>query len=231
MSSENSESMPFNVVGSSDPADIDRQKMAEKEAISLEEWSKNNLPAAKITFRWRYANRTIQLYERRLHSLANFNVGPAIQAWARSRMEWMRDERLYEKPNGVIVFSVDPDADIDIALDDIGEVPSFSEADLEWGEGDRLQGTSLEGTVWVIKDGTAIPCPSEVRHAADTLVRDLVKTFGFELVERTIAAADLESAEVFFASDEFGAIPCTGHEGEITDKMVKSFDKLWTLAR
>ena len=79
--SDTEDKIPFNLVGAqddADPANIAREELAEREAISLEEWSKRNLPDHKITFRWRYDNKKIQLYERRLHSLASFNVGPAI---------------------------------------------------------------------------------------------------------------------------------------------------------
>lgn len=225
--------MPFNVIGQDDddPANVAREEMAEREAVTLEEWSKNNLPEHKITFRWRYDNKTIQLYERRLHSLAKFNVGPAIQAWARSRLEWIRDERLFQKPDGVIVFSVDPEADIDIQLEDQREAPKFTIDDLDW-VGDELNGANLEGSVWVVRDGKAAIFPTPIRHAADTLTRDLATAFGLRPVEdEHYTPADLEDAEVFFVNDEFGCIPCEGKGGEATDKMVKAFEKLWSLKK
>lgn len=229
----NAENMPYNLVGADDddPANLAREEMAEREAVTLEEWSKKNLPDHKITFRWRYDNKTIQLYERRLHSLAKFNVGPAIQAWARSRLEWIRDERLWQMPDGVIVFSVDPEADIDIQLEQQREAPAFTIDDLQW-TGDELSGSSLEGSVWVVGDGKAAIFPSPIRHAADTLTRDLVQAFGLEAVEDAhLTPAELEDAEVFLASDEFGCLPCEGKDGFITQKMQQSFAKLWSLKR
>lgn len=229
--SDTEDKIPFNLVGAqddADPANIAREELAEREAISLEEWSKRNLPDHKITFRWRYDNKKIQLYERRLHSLASFNVGPAIQAWARSRMEWMRDEKLFELPDGVLVFSIDPDADIDIQLEPQREAPTFTIDDLEW-VGDELDGSDLAGSVWVARGDELSIFPQPIRHAADTLVRDLAQAFGLQIVGAHLTPADLENAEIFHVSDEFGIIGCEGKGGPVTDKMVQSFDKLWSL--
>ena len=229
--SDTEDKIPFNLVGAqddADPANIAREELAAREAISLEEWSKRNLPDHKITFRWRYDNKKIQLYERRLHSLASFNVGPAIQAWARSRMEWMRDEKLFELPDGVLVFSIDPEADIDIQLEPQREAPTFTIDDLEW-VGDELDGSDLAGSVWVARGNELSIFPQPIRHAADTLVRDLAQAFGLRIVDAHLTPADLENAEIFHVSDEFGIIGCEGKGGPVTDKMVQSFDKLWSL--
>lgn len=229
--SDTEDKIPFNLVGAqddADPANIAREELAEREAISLEEWSKRNLPDHKITFRWRYDNKKIQLYERRLHSLASFNVGPAIQAWARSRMEWMRDEKLFELPDGVLVFSIDPEADIDIQLEPQSEAPAFTIDDLEW-VGDELDGSDLAGSVWVARGNELSIFPQPIRHAADTLVRDLAQAFGLQIVDAHLTPADFENAEIFHVSDEFGIIGCEGKGGPVTDKMVQSFDKLWSL--
>lgn len=229
--SDTQDKIPFNLVGAqddADPANIAREELAEREAISLEEWSKRNLPDHKITFRWRYDNKKIQLYERRLHSLASFNVGPAIQAWARSRMEWMRDEKLFELPDGVLVFSIDPEADIDIQLEPQREAPKFTIDDLEW-VGDELDGSDLAGSVWVARGDELSIFPQPIRHAADTLVRDLAKAFGLQIAGAHLMPADLEDAEIFHVSDEFGIIGCEGKGGPVTDKMAQSFDKLWAL--
>ena len=229
--SDTEDKIPFNLVGAqddADPANIAREELAEREAISLEEWSKRNLPDHKITFRWRYDNKKIQLYERRLHSLASFNVGPAIQAWARSRMEWMRDEKLFELPDGVLVFSIDPEADIDIQLEPQREAPAFTIDDLEW-VGDELDGSDLAGSVWVARGNELSIFPPPIRHAADTLVRDLAQAVGLQIVDAHLTPADLENAEIFHVSDEFGIIGCEGKGGPVTDKMVQSFDKLWSL--
>lgn len=229
--SDTEDKIPFNLVGAqddADPANIAREELAEREAISLEEWSKRNLPDHKITFRWRYDNKKIQLYERRLHSLASFNVGPAIQAWARSRMEWMRDEKLFELPDGVLVFSIDPEADIDIQLEPQSEAPAFTIDDLEW-VGDELDGSDFAGSVWVARGNELSIFPQPIRHAADTLVRDLAQAFGLQIVDAHLTPADLENAEIFHVSDEFGIIGCEGEGGPVTDKMVQSFDKLWSL--
>ena len=140
----------------------------------------------------------------------------------------MRDEKLFELPDGVLVFSIDPDADIDIQLEPQREAPTFTIDDLEW-VGDELDGSDLAGSVWVARGGELSIFPQPIRHAADTLVRDLAQAFGLQIVDAHLTPADLESAEIFHVSDEFGIIGCEGKGGPVTDKMVQSFDKLWSL--
>ena len=68
---------------------------------------------------------------------------------------------------------------------------------------------------------------SLVRHAADTLVRDLATTLGYEVMQ-TEAPSD-DGAEVFAVSDEFGIIPVEGTTGPVISKLSECFDKLWSL--
>lgn len=65
------------------------------------------------------------------------------------------------------------------------------------------------------------------RHAADTLVRDLATTLGYEVMQ-TEAPSD-DGAEVFAVSDEFGIIPVEGTTGPVISKLSECFDKLWSL--
>ena len=205
--------MPFNKVGSANPQGA--AGLAEQEGVSEEEWRAQNLPATKLEFRWRYTNKTIHLYERRLRSLAAFNVGPAVQAWVRSRLEWVRDNRFYEMPDGVIVLSIDPEGEVDIQQEPLQKTPAFTDS------GD------MPGTLWVAKDG-CVYSEQSIRHAADTLVRDLCKTLGFEQSETRLEGKDIER---FIVSDEFGIIAHETQNGPITQKLSECFDKLWTLDR
>lgn len=202
--------MPFNSVGTAKPQGA--AELAEREGISEEEWRAQNLPATKLEFRWRYTNKAIHLYERRLRSLAAFNVGPAVQAWVRSRLEWVRDNRFYEMPDGVIVLTIDPEGEVDIQQEPLRATPSFANA---------------PGTLWTAKD-SCVHAEQDISHAADTLVRDLCKTLGFEFGE---ASLEGEDAEQFRVSDEFGVIAHEAQNGPITQKLVECFDKLWTLDR
>lgn len=204
--------MPFNKVGSVNPQGA--VELAEQEGVSEEEWRAKNLPASKLQFRWRYTNKTIHLYERRLRSLSAFNVGPAVQAWVRSRLEWVRDNKFYEMPDGVIVLTIDPEGEVDIQQEPLREVPAFAEC-------------SAFGTLWTAKDN-CVYTEQDVRHAADTLVRDLCKTLGFEISEARFEGEDVEQCIV---SDEFGVIVHESKSGPITRKLAECFDKLWTLDR
>lgn len=212
--------MPFNIVGE------DIEEKAEHEAELEAEWRARNLPTEKLVFRWRYASRKIQLYERRLRSLAHFNVGPAVQAWVRSRLEWMQDNRLYEQPDGVLELTIDPEGDVAMSMHPVTEAPAFSPDQLVW-DGDELAGCALPGTVWVVDDAQAHALPADIRHAADTFTRDLVTTLGRKMDDGPVTRDAVEPAEVFLITDEHGIVPCAGKGGAMTDKLTACFSKLW----
>lgn len=200
--------IPRNIVGN---ANGDKLKVsASGYSMSEEEWRAANLPAEKLTLRWRYANKEIQLYERRLRSLHAYNVGPAVQAWVRSRLEWVRDNKLYEKPNGVIVLTIDPEGDVDIQLEEL-----------------QKPYRGCEGTMWVATGSRLLAvCPSgELKNAADTFVRDLAGTLGYAV--ECVEAAPHPLDQAFIVSDEFGVVPI--HGGDVVRKMQECFDKLWLL--
>lgn len=213
--------MPFNIVGE------DIEKKAQDEAELEAEWRKKNLPTEKLLFRWRYASRKIQLYERRLRSLAQFNIGPAVQAWVRSRLEWMQDNRLYEQPDGVLELSIDPEGDVAMRMHPVTEAPEFTSEQLSWND-DVLAGCELEGTVWAISGEEAYAFPAEIRHAADTFTRDLVTTLGKKMSDEPLAHSAFEDAEVFLVNDEYGIVACAGKDGAMTAKLSACFDKLWS---
>lgn len=208
--------IPYNKVGNSKPETV--ADVAESEGISEEEWRAQNLPSSKLEFRWRYTNKTIHLYERRLRSLAAFNVGPAVQAWIRSRLEWVRDNKLYEMPDGVIVLTVDPEGMVDVRLEELRSTPQFTRAMLDAGD--------VPGTLWVAK-GDELYTEASSNHAADTFVRDLAKTLGYTLTQDELEFG--KSAEVFAVSDEFGIVPVEGTTGPVVTKLSECFDKLWSL--
>lgn len=207
--------IPYNKVGSTKPESM--ADIAEGEGISEEEWRAQNLPASKLEFRWRYTNKTIHLYERRLRSLGAFNVGPAVQAWVRSRLEWVRDNKLYEMPDGLIVLTIDPEGIVDVKMEELLQAPVITRALVETGE--------VPGTIWAVRDDKLI-VGEEPRHAADTLVRDLGTTLGYEVVQ---AQLPLDDAEVFVVNDESGIIPVEGTTGPVIRKLSECFDKLWSL--
>ncbi len=210
--------MPRNLVGTN---------TQQKDEPSDEELLAMNMPSEPITFRWRYANKNIQLYERHLRSLRDYGIGSPLQAWMRSRLEWVSDNKLVEKPNGVIVIDVDPQGDVDIELQDQVGAPHFCEDDLIWEDG-KLAGCKLHGSLWSCEDGTLVHVPSGLKGACETFARDLMKTLNFQLEEGTLSKEALSEAEVFIVDDEFGIVACAGHEGKLCDKLKACFDKLWS---
>ncbi len=227
------EAMPHNLVGAAaDPQRAAEQAEEAKDALIA------SLPAEHVHLRWRYANETIQLYERRLRSLESYGVGSALRAWIRSRLEWVSDNKLSDAPDGVIDIDIDPEGDVKIDLQESGPVPAFTLDELVWEDG-RLAGCTAGATLWVVADGSLTPLVQQLRASADTLTRDLAKTLGYEISERTFTCDDLglgtegaqppEGIELFAVDDEFGLVPCTDLSGEVTQRFVDCFDKLWTL--
>ena len=216
------EKMPFNQLGTASAA-------AQQEQVDEEAWRAKNLPREKLVFRWRYADASIQLYERRLRSLAGFNVGPAVQAWVRSRLEWMQDNRLREQPDGVLELSIDPEGDVGMGMRPLSEPPAFTPGALRWQDG-RLAGCELAGSVWLACGGQLHVWPGPLLHAADTFARDLLETLGNQLQEGPITQAALaaEGAELFVVNDEFGVVACAGTEGPVGRKLSACFAKLWS---
>ncbi len=212
------EEMPRNLVGASG---------LQEEEPSDEELLAANMPSEPITFRWRYTNKSIQLYERHLRSLREYGIGSPLQAWMRSRLEWVADNKLSEKPNGVIVIDVDPQGDVDINLQDQVEVPQFCDDDLLW-EDDILAGCKIDGSLWFCQDGSISHSPKNLKGACETFARDLIKTFGYQFKDLQFSKSEMTGAEIFIVNDEFGIVPCLGHEDKITAKLQECFDKLWS---
>ena len=196
--------MPRNLVGASG---------LQEEEPSDEELLAANMPSEPITFRWRYTNKSIQLYERHLRSLREYGIGSPLQAWMRSRLEWVADNKLSEKPNGVIVIDV--------------EVPQFCDDDLLW-EDDILAGCKIDGSLWFCQDGSISHSPKNLKGACETFARDLAKTFGYQFKDLQFSKSEMTGAEIFIVNDEFGIVPCLGHEDKITAKLQECFDKLWS---
>ena len=219
------EEMPRNLVGSNAQNLVGA--VMQKEEPSDEELLAANMPSEPITLRWRYTNKSIQLYERHLRSLREYGIGSPLQAWVRSRLEWVADNKLSEKPNGVIVIDVDPKGDVDINLQDQGFPPEFCEEDLVW-KGDALAGCKIAGSLWLAQDGTIFHMPKKLKGACETFTRDLIKTFGYQFRCLQFSKSELSNVEVFVINDEFGIIPCLGHGGNVTTKLQECFEKLWS---
>ncbi len=206
------EMMPRNLVG--EAAEAAATGMSEEELAAAREAAFiANLPEEKLELRWRYANRNIQLYERRLRSLANYGCGSALRAWMRSRLEWVYDNKLFEQPEGVIVISIDPEGDVQIDLAPTAEAPQLPAAELQ---------QIPNATIWTAEAGQFTHEPAQLKSAIDTFTLDLLTT---------LAAKLPQEREVFATTDEHGLIPSTDAAGELTQKLQACFQRLWAQER
>lgn len=199
------------------------------------EWLANNVPAERLELHWRYESGAVQLYERRLRSLAAYGVGPALRSYLRTRLEWFCDNRLYAQPKGIVVVTVETNGDVDMRLGEPAERPVLSEADLLW-RGDELEGARLEGTLFArCGERLAVLGPEPLRDACECFAADLSQTLahslGYQLSQQPVTRADLPSCELMLVNEELGELAFQGCEGPYVSKMQACFDKLWSTGK
>ncbi len=241
--------MPRNVVGGTGGAAPGGA--ARLPQLSEAEWRAQNMPKSRLVVRWGYRGGQVQLLNRRMRNLAERQVGPAMCAWIRERVEWEAANRLRELPDGVVVVDVDPagEGSVDVRVDALGESPDFTRdmldgsvpADLHpWvvtagGCVRRLRADEAGGAHGEAADVDAIDAGAGA-SAIDRLVLDLAKTLGFAAAEAPADGADGMSADgaaadaagYFATSEEWGLVPCAGDEDlKPVRKLASCFDTLW----
>lgn len=222
-----SEEMPRNVI-----AGAQEEAPARDDAALEAEWLANNVPHERLELHWRYANGSVQLYERRLRSLPAHGVGPALCSYLRTRLEWLCDNKLRAQPNGMAVVTVETNGDVDIQLADAASAPQLTDANLTW-DGDSLAGADVPGALF-IRTGSELVIVSEgpLRDACETFAQDLANTLAasldYSVTERSVQREELAEAEVALVNDELGLVVLDGHDGPYTQKLNACFDKLWS---
>ena len=222
-----SEEMPRNMI-----AGAQEETPARDDAAVEAEWLANNVPHERLELHWRYANGSVQLYERRLRSLPAHGVGPALCSYLRTRLEWLCDNKLRAQPNGMAVVTVETNGDVDIQLADAAPLPQLSEADLTW-DGDTLTGADVSGALFVRMGDELVIISTEPLHdACETFAQDLsvtlAKSLGYSIAERKVERGELAGAELALVNDELGLLVLDGHADQYTDKLAACFDKLWS---
>lgn len=220
------EEMPRNLIHTAgEPQHIDEEQLEK-------EWLANNVPAERLELHWRYESGAVQLYDRRLRSLAAYGVGPALRSYLRARLEWFCDNKLYAQPRGIVVVIVETNGDVDMKLGEPVAAPALSEENLVF-ENDQLAGANVPGALFARKgDKLHIVAGDGLRDACESFAADLAKTLakslGYAVVEGPFAKGDLEGAELLLVNEEFGEAVVEGHSGPFTDKLLECFDKLWS---
>ena len=199
------------------------------------EWLANNVPAERLELHWRYESGAVQLYERRLRSLAAYGVGPALRSYLRTRLEWFCDNKLYAQPRGIVVVTVETNGDVDMRLAAPVEAPVLGEADLVW-RGDELEGARIEGTLFArCGERLAVLAPQPLRDACECFAADLTQTLahslGYQLSHEPVTRTELPSCELLLVNEELGDLLIPGHEGPYTEKMRACFSKLWSTGK
>ncbi len=222
-----SEEMPRNMI-----AGAQEEAPTRDDAAIEAEWLANNVPHERLELHWRYANGSVQLYERRLRSLPAHGVGPALCSYLRTRLEWLCDNKLRAQPNGMAVVTVETNGDVDIQLADAVALPQLGEANLIWDD-DTLTGADVSGALFVrTSDELVIVSEEPLRDACETFAQDLsvtlAKSLGYSIAERDVQRNELASAEIALVNDELGLVVLDGHAGAYTQKLTACFDKLWS---
>lgn len=222
-----SEEMPRNMI-----AGAQEEAPVRDDAALEAEWLANNVPHERLELHWRYANGSVQLYERRLRSLPAHGVGPALCSYLRTRLEWLCDNKLRAQPNGMAVVTVETNGDVDIQLAEAAPVPQLADTDLTW-DGNTLAGANTPGALFVrAGDELAVVTVEPLRDACEAFAQDLSNTLaaslGYSIVERPIQRNELADAEIALVNDELGLVVLDGHDGPYTQKLSACFDKLWS---
>ena len=218
--------MPRNMIqGAGQHEQIDEAELERR-------WIAENVPAERLELHWRYESGAVQLYDRRLRSLASYGVGPALRSYLRTRLEWFCDNKLYEQPRGIVIVTVETNGDVDMKLGQPVELHVLDESNLVW-DGDTLKGASIPGAL-LVRQGDELMVVSQdgLRDACESFAADLAgtlaKSMGYSVVDRPVTKADLPGAEVFFVNDEQGEQVLQGHDGPLATKLVECFEKLWS---
>lgn len=220
------EEMPRNLIHSAgEPQHIDEEQLEK-------EWLASNVPAERLELHWRYESGAVQLYDRRLRSLAAYGVGPALRSYLRTRLEWFCDNKLYAQPRGIVVVIVETNGDVDMKLGDPVAAPALGESNLVFESG-QLVGANVPGALFARKgDKLHIVASDGLRDACESFAADLAKTLakslGYVVVDEPFAEDDLQGAELLLVNEEFGEVVVEGHDGPFTSRLVECFDKLWS---
>lgn len=218
--------MPRNLIqGAGQPEHIDEAELERR-------WLAENVPSERLELHWRYESGAVQLYERRLRSLAAYGVGPALRSYLRTRLEWFCDNKLYAQPRGIVVVTVETNGDVDMKLAEPVAAPKLDESDLVWEDG-KLKGADIDGCLFVrTGDELVILTADSLRDACESFAADLAKTLsktiGYTVVERPVTKEELPSCEIFFVNEEVGEAAFEGHEGPFVKKLLECFGKLWS---
>ncbi len=224
--SDKTDEIPRNLIGSAHPHEhVDEAELEKR-------WLAENVPSERLELHWRYESGSVQLYDRRLRSLAAYGVGPALRSYLRTRLEWFCDNKLYSQPSGTVVVIVETNGDVDMKLAQSAEPRPLGEDNLVW-DGDVLKGADVPGALFVRKgDELMVVAPDGLRDACESFAADLAatlaKSLGYALVERPVCREDIPGAEIFFVNDELGECVLDGHDGPFASKLVACFEKLWS---
>lgn len=220
------EEMPRNLIqGAEQQEHIDEAELERR-------WLAENVPSERLELHWRYESGSVQLYERRLRSLASYGVGPALRSYLRTRLEWFCDNKLYAQPRGIVVVTVETNGDVDMQLAESVSAPALGEDNLVW-DGDVLKGADIEGTLFArMGDELVILSANKLCDACESFAADLAKTLsksmGYSIVERPVTKENLSSCELLFVNEELGELAVDGHDGPLVQKLRECFDKLWS---
>lgn len=218
--------MPRNLIqGAGQPEQLDEAELEKR-------WLTENVPSERLELHWRYESGSVQLYDRRLRSLAAYGVGPALRSYLRTRLEWFCDNKLFAQPRGIVVVTVETNGDVDMKLGEPVAATKLGEGNLVWEDG-TLKGADIDGALFVrVGDEVMILSAGNLRDACESFAADLIgvlsKSMGYTVVERPVTKDELPSCELLFVNEELGEIAVDGHDGPFVQKLVECFGKLWS---
>ena len=200
-----------------------------------------------LVCRWRLYRRRLPLANRHLRALLarrvdDEPVAQALVAWAKQHIEWTLDEGSVDNPDGVLAVIVDHAGRAAMTVGPYQPLEDTTLAGLVRRARRALDEASTTGvapeTLW-IGEGTTLTWdrgPAEASSGATSLVEQLARTMGFDVVRQegllsSLRAGTISPKDVFLVSDEHGVVPAEDACGPHGMRMAQGYQRLLDSSR
>ena len=184
---------------------------------------------SNIDLRWRLSGGKLPMRERHLRSLLSLGIDGPMQAWVRTRIEYVLENHAAEHPDGAMHLVIAPDGKVTFSVEPLRELPQVGAGDVDVAAG-TVAGIS-DATVWLAGEKRLVAAVQNgLVSAIDTTLRDLAATLGYTVEERAVASDDAQGLELFVTTDEHGVVTVEGCSGEQASKFAELLGRLWAKA-
>lgn len=195
-----------------------------------------------LVCRWRLAGGRLVMQGRHLRALAARTVDDApvaagLVAWVSQHVEWTLEAGSTEHPDGVLMLIVDDRGHAAMTVGAYEPLPNTSLTSLVERARDAAREREQTGiapeTLWVVNGRKLLwnGVPGEPSSGSATLVNDLARTMGYQVIRRRDLLDELTRGltaydEAFLVSDEHGIVPASDHDGSCAARFADGYARL-----